>query len=151
MKKELMIEGMMCQNCVKHVTHALEGILGAADVQVSLEDKKATVNVPESVTGYRFQPVSRAEEPVLLQISGERNSLERCMLHFASYEKHTEYDEENGCWLCSIYYDSADETELLIDVLSFGPVVKVLGPESFLAQVKERVKRQHELLYRMEL
>ena len=48
MKKELMIEGMMCQNCVKHVTHALEGILGAADVQVSLEDKKATV--PESVT-----------------------------------------------------------------------------------------------------
>ena len=50
MKKELMIEGMMCQNCVKHVTHALEGIPGAADVQVSLEDKKATVNVPESVT-----------------------------------------------------------------------------------------------------
>lgn len=50
MKKELMIEGMMCQNCVKHVTHALVGIPGAADVQVSLEDKKATVNVPESVT-----------------------------------------------------------------------------------------------------
>lgn len=50
MKKELMIEGMMCQNCVKHVTHALEGILGVADVQVSLGDKKATINVPESVT-----------------------------------------------------------------------------------------------------
>lgn len=33
MKKELMIEGMMCQNCVKHVTHALDGIPGAADVQ----------------------------------------------------------------------------------------------------------------------
>ena len=50
MKKELMIEGMMCQNCVKHVTHALEGISGASHVQVSLEDKKATVEVPESVT-----------------------------------------------------------------------------------------------------
>jgi hypothetical protein len=50
MKKELMIEGMMCQNCVKHVTHALENIPSAADVQVSLEDKKATINVPESVT-----------------------------------------------------------------------------------------------------
>ena len=50
MKKELMIEGMMCQNCVKHVTHALDVIPGAADVQVSLENKKATVNVPESVT-----------------------------------------------------------------------------------------------------
>lgn len=50
MKKELMIEGMMCQNCVKHVTRALEGIPGASHVQVSLEDKKATVEVPESVT-----------------------------------------------------------------------------------------------------
>lgn len=50
MKKELMIEGMMCQNCVKHVTHALEGVSGASHVQVSLEDKKATVEVSESVT-----------------------------------------------------------------------------------------------------
>ena len=50
MKKELMIEGMMCQNCVKHVTHALEGIPSVTDVQVSLENKKATVNAPESVT-----------------------------------------------------------------------------------------------------
>ena len=50
MKKELSIEGMMCQNCVKHVTRALEGIPGATDVDVSLEDKKATVSVPEAVT-----------------------------------------------------------------------------------------------------
>lgn len=50
MKKELSIEGMMCQNCVKHVTRALEGIPGATDVNVSLENKKATVSVPETVT-----------------------------------------------------------------------------------------------------
>ena len=98
---------------------------------------------PAHTAKYRFRPVSRAPEPVLLQISGERNSLERCMLHFASYEKHTEYEEERGCYLCSIYYDLADETELLIDILSFGPVVQVLGPKSFLEQVRERVRRQH--------
>ena len=50
MKKELTIEGMMCQNCVKHVTKALENIPGASNVNVSLEDKKATVTVPDSVT-----------------------------------------------------------------------------------------------------
>ena len=55
----------------------------------------------------------------------------------------TEYDEEQGCYLCSIYYDRTDETELLIDILSFGPVVQVLGPASFLEQIKERVRRQH--------
>ena len=50
MKKELSIEGMMCQNCVKHVTKALEAVPGAADVAVSLEEKKATVSVPGTVT-----------------------------------------------------------------------------------------------------
>ena len=89
----------------------------------------------------------KCQEPVLLEISGERNSLERCMLHFAHYEKRTEYDEEKEKWLCSIYYDREDETELLIDVLSFGPVVRVLGPEDFLRQVRERVARQHQLFY----
>lgn len=69
------------------------------------------------------------------------------MLHFANYEKHTHYDEENKVWISSIYYDLADETELLVEILSFGPVIRVLGPESFLAQVRERVKRQHELFY----
>ena len=50
MKKELTVEGMMCQNCVKHVTKALEGIEGATGVKVTLEDKKAVVCVPETVT-----------------------------------------------------------------------------------------------------
>lgn len=50
MKKELSVEGMMCQNCVKHVTHALEEIPGAEQISVSLEEKKAMVTVPDTVT-----------------------------------------------------------------------------------------------------
>lgn len=50
MTKELHIEGMMCQNCVKHVTKALESIDGVSEVNVSLEEKKATVTVPGSVS-----------------------------------------------------------------------------------------------------
>ena len=50
MKKVLTVEGMMCQNCVKHVTRALQGIPGATDVSVSLEEKKAEVTVPDTVT-----------------------------------------------------------------------------------------------------
>ena len=102
---------------------------------------------PPDLKARSFQPVQKAANPVVLEISGERNSLERCMLHFASYEKHTEYDEDKKCWVCSIYYDLADETELLIDILSFGPVVRVLGPPSFIRQIQKRVRRQHELLY----
>lgn len=50
MKKQLSVEGMMCPNCVKHVTKALESIEGATDVTVSLENKTATVCVPDSVS-----------------------------------------------------------------------------------------------------
>lgn len=50
MKTTLMIEGMMCQNCVKHVTRALAGVPGAANVQVSLETKTATLETPDTVT-----------------------------------------------------------------------------------------------------
>ncbi|MEY8339344.1 WYL domain-containing protein [Lachnospiraceae bacterium 62-35] len=90
---------------------------------------------------------SHCSEPVSIEIDGRRNSLERSMLHFANYEKHTEYDEERGIYICSIYYDSKDETELLIELLSFGPVIRILGPKSILKQVGQRIARQHELLY----
>lgn len=92
-----------------------------------------------------FRPVKN--EPAQIEIDGRRNSLERVMLHFANYEKHTEYDEERGIYLCSIYYDQNDETELLIELLSFGPVIRILGPESLLGQVQKRISRQHHLLY----
>lgn len=83
-------------------------------------------------------------QPVILEISNERNALERTMLHFSCYQKKVERLGETGKYLCSIYYDKTRETELLIQVLSFGPVVKVLGPENFLRQVRERVERQAE-------
>lgn len=50
MKKEMSIEGMMCQNCVRHVMNALKAVDGVEDVAVSLEEKKATVTASASVT-----------------------------------------------------------------------------------------------------
>ena len=50
MKKEMSIEGMMCANCVRHVTKALEAVDGVTAVEVSLEDKNAVVTCAENVT-----------------------------------------------------------------------------------------------------
>lgn len=88
---------------------------------------------------------SLCREPVVLEISKERGALERTMLHFACYQKRTERLGETGKYLCRIYYSKDVETELLIQILSFGPVVKVLGPEAFLNQVRERVGKQKRL------
>ena len=45
MEKKIMIEGMMCQHCVAHVTKALTGLPGET-ADVSLEGKCATVSGP---------------------------------------------------------------------------------------------------------
>lgn len=80
-------------------------------------------------------------EPVRLLIHNRRNALERAMLHFANYDKDTRQLDENT-WECFIYYDSSMETELLIEILSFGPVVQVTGPDSFVELIRERLRRQ---------
>lgn len=90
------------------------------------------------------------KEPIVFELSKERNSIERAMLHFANYEKKTEYNPNTEKYICSIYYDKNEETELLIRILSFEPMAKVLEPKHFLKQVKQRVKKQIELIENFE-
>ena len=45
----LEVTGMSCQNCVRHVTEALQGIPGVADPQVDLDAKRATFTAPSSL------------------------------------------------------------------------------------------------------
>lgn len=84
-------------------------------------------------------------EPLRLQIVNRRNALERAMLHFANYEKNTRKTDENT-YECLIYYNQSMETELLIEILSFGPMLKVLGNEKFLRSLKERLRKQKRLI-----
>lgn len=49
MKKIIKIDGMGCQHCVNRITEALSAIDGVEVLEVSLEDKSATVDVEESV------------------------------------------------------------------------------------------------------
>ena len=39
-----------------------------------------------------------------------------------------------------------DETEILIRILSFGPVLKVIEPEDMVARIRERLAQQRDLL-----
>ncbi len=107
--------------------------------------KKQGDPLPGPVDVEYFLDKEMCREPLVLEITTERNGLERALLHFSCYEKQVERIEETGTYRCTIYYDMRWETELLIQVLSFGPVVKVLGPPSFVQQVRERVQNQAKL------
>lgn len=80
-------------------------------------------------------------DTLTVEIYDERNALERVMLHFAHFEKHAECIGKRRYRLY-VRYDVCDETELVIRILSFGPHVKVLGPERFVDAIKEKLKKQ---------
>lgn len=86
-------------------------------------------------------------EKVTFLIFNERNALERCTLQFSSYKKQIKYKEAENCYQCTIYYDKADEKEILIRLLSFGPLIKVIEPDNFVGMMKKRILRQRNLLY----
>ncbi|MGI5058127.1 heavy metal translocating P-type ATPase [Treponema pectinovorum] len=55
MEKTLKIEGMMCQNCERHVKEALEKIDGVESVTTSHEKKSAVVKLSKEVSASQFE------------------------------------------------------------------------------------------------
>lgn len=90
------------------------------------------------------QPCER-ENTLVMELLDSRNALERAMLHFSDLEKETERLDETH-YRITLKYRRDDETELLIRILSFGPVLKVLEPEAMVRQIRERLERQEALL-----
>ena len=82
-------------------------------------------------------------ESVTLEITNERNALERAMLQFSYLAKRTERISDK-VFRMTLYYRREDETELLIKIISFGPLVKVVDPDSFASLIKERIERQFQ-------
>ena len=84
----------------------------------------------------------RAElDTLILKVTDERNALERVMLHFAHFEKQAERTGENT-YLLKIKYSLDDESEIAIRILSFGPMVEVIGSEKIKKMVIEKLKKQ---------
>ena len=76
-----------------------------------------------------------------LLVDDYRNALERVMLHFAHFEKKAERLDKLTYRL-RITYDPSDETEMVIRVLSFGPMVRVEAPDDFVELIRARLKKQ---------
>ena len=49
MKKTVYVEGMGCQNCVKHVKKALEGLDGVKSADVSLDAGTAVIELAKNI------------------------------------------------------------------------------------------------------
>ena len=83
---------------------------------------------------------------VELLVKDERQALERVMMQFSIYQKAAERIEENS-FRITLTYEAEDEIDLMIRILSFGTSLKVVGPESFVEQIKNRLEMQKRCGY----
>ena len=74
-------------------------------------------------------------------LTDERNALERAMLHFSHLEKTTERLDEKHYRL-HLTYDKSDAIEMVIRILSFGSLLQVQEPDSFIELLRKRLQKQ---------
>ena len=91
---------------------------------------------------YAYNPPKPAT--LVFELEDERNALERVLLHFSHLEKETKCLDENH-YRVTLQYDSLDETEMVIRILSFGPVIKVIEPHTLIERLRERIEKQQML------
>lgn len=100
---------------------------------------------------YQGEQIIKSVEPqpkkdvITLEINDERNALERVMLHFAHFEKQAECIGKRKYRL-QVHYNIDDETEIVIRILSFGPMVKVVAPDSFAELIKAKLLKQMQYM-----
>ena len=104
-----------------------------------------SVQVLEPYVEDEFRPADYHTESLIMELFDERNGLERVMLHFSDMEKETERLDARH-YRITLHYKRDDETEILIRILSFGPILKVLSPAYMVDQIRQRLDRQ--FLYR---
>lgn len=91
--------------------------------------------------------VMRVNSPlcqIVCELKDQRGALERATFHFSNYRKLLECVDDQ-LYRITLFYEKKDETELLINVLSFGARLKVIEPTSFVELIKQRLILQREL------
>ncbi|MBQ7990395.1 MAG: WYL domain-containing protein [Oscillospiraceae bacterium] len=92
-----------------------------------------------------LSPSEQEYETVEFDLFDTRKALERVLMHFAHFEKEVERLDESHYHVI-LRYEHSDRTELLIRILSFGPMIKVTAPKSFILLIKMRLERQKQYL-----
>ena len=89
-------------------------------------------------------PYKMKKDRLIFELRDERNTLERAMMRFAHYKKEVERIDEK-LYRVLMEYDIEDETDVLIQIMSFGAYVKILEPDSIREELRKRVLRQLDM------
>ncbi len=88
-----------------------------------------------------IQEIKAKKQELVLEITDERNAMERVLVQFSPYEKSAEKISDH-LYRMKLLYVEDDLREIVIQLLSFGPMIKVVGPDRVIQSMKRRVDAQ---------
>lgn len=84
-------------------------------------------------------------DTIVLELTDERNALERVSMHFANLKKRT-IKLGDDKYRMELEFNRDDATEMVIRLLQFGPVIKVLEPNYVVGEIVKRLSMQLRLI-----
>ena len=81
---------------------------------------------------------------LVFDVRDERKALERAMMKFSHYKKEIEKTGDDS-YRIVLEYDREEETDVLIQLMSFGSYINVISPPKIKKEISRRLKRQMEI------
>ncbi|MDR1794643.1 MAG: WYL domain-containing protein [Erysipelotrichaceae bacterium] len=146
-------------HCTRH-RRVNTGVHGAALLEYSGKDDKFRLKTSRNIfinvariidcellgpNPEAFTVHKESTKTVEFTLVDKRKALQRVMLHFSDLRKQTKRLGEDR-YQCKLWYSPLDEIEIVIRILSFGPMIQVIGPQHFIALIQERLRKQRECL-----
>ena len=104
-------------------------------VKCSLSKEKFSENIKVSEIPLRT---------LVFDVIDKRKTLERAMMKFSHYKKEIEKTGEDS-YKVVLKYDKDEETDVVIQLMSFGSYISVISPPKIKKEISRRLKRQMEI------
>lgn len=88
---------------------------------------------------------ARNRGTLVFELFDTRNTLERAMMKFAHYKKQAEKIGDD-VYRIELEYDKEDETDVVIQIMTFGSAVKVISPDTIQEELASRISKQLSML-----
>lgn len=105
----------------------------------SIEITEEKPSKPEDSTEYETLTVEIFDD------TDRKYHFNRAIRMFSYFKKSCKKTNTENTYEMTIDYDKSDENEIIIKTLMFGPNMKVLGPETVVSAVQERISKQQKL------
>lgn len=118
----------------------MANIFTLSDLEISQED----VGISREEAKNLLYVQKYSEEPLILEVTDKKGAMERCFMCFSGMDRTARSLGDNKYEVQFRYY-LFEEENLIRNIISLGPFVKVISPKKIADEIIKRVKRSLEL------